>query len=458
MSLTWPAFLQQRIPNTLQFFPAPGATRTVMVCSHIWWTEQIAFAFLNSGLNVLLHPPLYLLYTSDETFQKFDEHWDTIIATMRRANVEILLGGNTSAMAVHPRTGEMIHDAAGVDKKIRLINWWWDEPRARPPLANAGISPQQYIDLLANPNTTNAIWDLDVKEELEAEFGLQNLLHLPLATLLEYWPDAYIPMERRPLTACFLGNCHFTAEWIETDTDPLMEWARQVLALKIADPARPMQSCIDQIRAASPPDANPPPSPTNPWRSPAPNAIAQSSKRFTGDPWIDFQRPSEFLNGGWMHFTRNKMLLAAENLLKGKLALIGKGWDKLGGGGGLRANMEYAGDKSGHIYAQSQISLNLFGGCVHGGMPLRPYDIAASGGLILTHVQRELPELFEPGKECLSFRTEAELISQIKRIRALPPQSSTPSPKPAAAACKPSTPGAIAFKPCCARWLSLLLL
>lgn len=366
-----------------------------MVCSHIWWTEQIGYAFLGAGYNVLLHPPLYLLYTSDEAFRKFDEHWATIIGSIQKWKVDVILGGNTAAMAVHPRTGEMIHDAAG--RNVRLVNWWWDEPRTRPPLERAGISPQRYVELLANSSTTNAIWDLDVLEELQAEFGLKNLMHLPLATLLEYWPAAFVPMERRPMAACFLGNCHFTAEWIEADPDPLMEWARQVLALKRADPMLPMQKCIERVAVSF-------------------GGMPKDSKHWTGDAWIDFQRPSEFINGGWMHFTRNKMIVAAEKHLKGKLALIGKGWDKLG----LRANMEHAGDKSGHIYAQSQISLNLFGGCVHGGMPLRPYDIAASGGLILTHDQRELPSLFEPGRECLAFRTEAEMLSLIDQVRARP--------------------------------------
>jgi len=69
--------------------------------------------------------------------------------------------------------------------------------------------------------------------------------------------------------------------------------------------------------------------------------------------------PPEVLNAVYMHYTRNRYVVAAERLLHGKLALIGKGWDKLG----RRGNMDHAGDKSGEIYAQSQISLNLFGGC-----------------------------------------------------------------------------------------------
>jgi spore maturation protein CgeB len=47
---------------------------------------------------------------------------------------------------------------------------------------------------------------------------------------------------------------------------------------------------------------------------------------------------------------------------------------------------------------------------------LRPYEIAASNGLIFTHYNRELPDLFEPGKECVAFRNESEMLDQLDRI------------------------------------------
>jgi len=400
MSMTWPEFLAQRTGNPgAQLFRVPGATRTIMVCSHIWWTEQIGFAFLQSGFNVLMHPPLYTLYTDPNAFPKFDELWQGILANIHAVKVDYLLGGNTSAMLVHPGTGELLHHAAHAQgRPVTLINWWWDEPRTRPPLARAGISPAAFVRLLNDAATVNAIWDIDVLEELAAQLGLTNLVHLPLATLPEFWPHGFVPLEQRPLVACFLGHCHFTADWIENDADPLHAWARQIVARKIAAPSTPMQQLIAEETATR--------QITLPQPADDPGDAA----------WTSFARPMEVLNAAYMHTTRNQLVKAAAAHLGGKLALIGKGWDKLG----LRANMEHAGDKSGIIYGQSQISLNLFGGCVHGGLPLRPYDIGASGGLIVTHDQRELPDLFEPGKECLVFSNRDELIAQIDRIRAQP--------------------------------------
>jgi spore maturation protein CgeB len=66
--------------------------------------------------------------------------------------------------------------------------------------------------------------------------------------------------------------------------------------------------------------------------------------------------------------------------------------------------------------------MNLFGGCVHGGMPLRPYEIASSGGLLFTQYNRELPSLFEPGKECVAFRDAEEMLAEWERIATDPSQ------------------------------------
>ena len=399
MPLSWSEFVKQRQWTKLQLFPNAGATKTVMVCSHIWWTEQIALAIYNAGYNVLFAPPFYLMYTDELSWQQFDSHWKDTRETLRRHDVSLIVGGNTCAILVNPKTGELVHHQAGADgRTIPIVNWWWDELRTRPPFAREGISPDDFLKILADPHTVNAIWDVDVKEELEAQFSLRNLFHLPLATLPEFWPHGFIPMEERPLAACFLGNCHFDATWAATDQDPLLDWARDAAARKASDTRIPMKQCISAATLKS-------------------GGIPKNSKYLTGtDAWTEFARPWELLNAAWMHMTRNQMVIAIANHLKGKLALIGKGWNALG----LRANMEHAGEKSGVIYGQSQLSLNLFGGCVHGGLPLRPFDIATSSGLILTHNQRELPDHFTPGSECVAFNSESDLIAKIDHIRSHP--------------------------------------
>jgi len=131
-----------------------------MLCSHIWWTDQIALAFLNAGYNVLVHAPLYILYTDDLAWARFDELWENILTVMKRVKVELIIAGNAAGMAPHPRTGELLHNAANVP----MVHYWWDEPRATPPFARRCFGPDDYLRVMSDPRTLNLIWDQDVLE------------------------------------------------------------------------------------------------------------------------------------------------------------------------------------------------------------------------------------------------------------------------------------------------------
>ena len=88
-----------RKPFETQYFatPNPGPhTRTIMVSSHIWWTEHLALAMLNAGHNVLLHFALYLLYTDDEFWGQFGCCWNMVLQTLRQHNVDLIIGGNAT--------------------------------------------------------------------------------------------------------------------------------------------------------------------------------------------------------------------------------------------------------------------------------------------------------------------------------------------------------------------------
>src|SRR4029078_4493531 len=108
---------------------------------------------------------------------------------------------------------------------------------------------------------------------------------------------------------------------------------------------------------------------------------------------------------------------AAAEHLGDDFLLVGQGWDHLG----LRTRQEHSGIPGAKdFYASPRASLTLFGGCVHGGMPLRPYEIACSHGLLFTRYNRELPSLCEPGSECVAFRNPDELREALDHILARP--------------------------------------
>jgi hypothetical protein len=96
-----------------------------------------------------------------------------------------------------------------------------------------------------------------------------------------------------------------------------------------------------------------------------------------------------------------------------QLILCGQGWEKLG----LKAAKSHSGvPDAGSYYGNCKAALNLFGGCVHSGMPLRPFEICCSGGLLFTQYNRELPDMFEIGRECVAFRTNEEMLTHMDRI------------------------------------------
>lgn len=375
--------------GNVQYFPGSSPTaKTILISSHIWWTELIAYALWKLGHNVLAVPPWYSLYVTDNCFEQFDAQWDACLNMIREMKVELIIGGNSTAMVVHPKTGELLHRAAGVPQ----VNYWWDEPRTPQPMHRRGITLKQYVNALADEQTLNVIWDIDVMEELRDLMGLHNVAHVPLGTTVEFWPVAFTPLETRSLPACFLGNCHGDSSAAAGILKSDIDWCSDVLGRKVASPSTSMVECVGGSLAS----------------------ISASSDEVSIQR--HFARWSA-LAVVHMLACRNNYVQAAGQHLKDGLVLIGKGWDKLG----LNARSAHSGvPKAAEYYANSKVSLNLFGGCVHGGMPLRPYEIAASHGLIVTQFNRELPDLFEPGKECIAFGNVSQMLMSIDHILTYP--------------------------------------
>jgi hypothetical protein len=337
------------------------------------------------------------MYTDDQRFANFDSLWNSWIEQIKRHRVQAILGGNSGAIVVHPRTGELLHRAANVP----VIHYWWDEFRTRPPMTKRGVTLQQYLDALRDERTINAVWDLDVCEEMRSFFGITNAVHVPLATEPQIWPQHTTPLSKRPHAACFLGNCFRQDDaWEAGLSNDLRRRVQAVVDRKVANLDEPMARCVEQVIAHDP----------------------QASAAFTAPP--DDQRDLGNVFDHWCVIEallrkklRYERITALAQLLGDQLVLCGQGWEKLG----LKAVKSHSGvPDAAEFYGACKASLNLFGGCVHSGMPLRPFEICCSGGLLFTQYNRELPGMFEIEKECLAFRTTEEMQSQMERILKAP--------------------------------------
>ncbi|HET6249302.1 MAG TPA: glycosyltransferase [Tepidisphaeraceae bacterium] len=396
-------FLARRKSFTNEYFACPGSTKTVLISSYIWWTELIAYALLRLGYNVLVAEPWYLMWIDDQRFANFDSIYRQWVDVIKRMNVQLVIGGNSTIAVPHPVSKELLHRAAGVP----AISYWWDEPRNTPPMVKRGLTLDDHLTAMKDDRTLNVFWDIDIAEEMQQLYGVDGV-HVPLGATPEFWQTENRPLADRPTKLCFLGNNHDEGGWAETCDSKLMQWAQAVVKLKLANLDRGMLQCVQEVGT--------PGSTESKAHSVRERGSTPGNYQVSPDTKDEFYRWM-ILGGVLLTECRNRIVKAAGDHLGDEFLLIGKRWDRLG----LKARQEHSGVPAAkEYYASSKASLNLFGGCVHGGMPLRPYEIAASNGLVFTQYNRELPGLFEPGRECVAFREAGEMVEALDRILAAP--------------------------------------
>src|ERR1700733_5782980 len=100
-------FLSRRKKFTNEYFASPGSTKTVLISSYIWWTELMAYALLKLGYNVLVAEPWYLMWLDDQRGKNLDSIYRQWIDVIRKLNVQLVIGGNATIAAPHPKTKEL---------------------------------------------------------------------------------------------------------------------------------------------------------------------------------------------------------------------------------------------------------------------------------------------------------------------------------------------------------------
>ena len=64
------------------------------------------------------------------------------------------------------------------------------------------------------------------------------------------------------------------------------------------------------------------------------------------------------------------------------------------------------------VYYSAKINLNITLRSIESGVPLRIFDIMSVGGFVLSNWQPEIAELFEEGKEIVTFKTPEEMLEK----------------------------------------------
>ena len=374
-------FIAKRKSFTNEFFPAPGSRRTVLVSSDSHLTELLAFAIWKLGFNVLVAEPWSAFFADERRFVTLDNVFRRWVDTLRKFNVQLVIGGNATAMVPHPRTRELLHRAAGVP----AVNYWYDEPRVMHPMTRLGYTAGDYLAGLRDPRTLNVFWDLDVAEEVRQFLAVPNVAHVPVGVTPQLWQGPIVPLKDRPIALSFAANHRVAKDMLTGHPPDTVAWAERVAKLKLADPDRAMVACIEQVGG---------PGESRGSTARRPYELAPTLRE-------EFQR-WEALNGVLAREGREPVLAAA-------VTRLGEGF----------VIQDDATDIP-RLHAASRASLNPLDGAAHAGLPTRAYEIPAAGGLLLCQHTRELPALFEPGRECVSFRTPDELLEMVDRIEANP--------------------------------------
>ena len=64
------------------------------------------------------------------------------------------------------------------------------------------------------------------------------------------------------------------------------------------------------------------------------------------------------------------------------------------------------------VFRHSRINLNITLRSIASGVPARVFDVMSAGGFVLSNWQEEIPELFEEGREIVTYRTPEELVDK----------------------------------------------
>ena len=389
-------FIAKRKGFTNEFFPAPGSRRTVLVTSDGPLTERLAYATWKLGFNVLVAEPWSGFFEDERRFVTLDNVFRRWVETVRKFNVQLVIGGNATAIVPHPKTRELLHRAAGVP----AVHYWHDEPRAMPAMTRRGYTAGDYLAGLRDPRTLNVFWDGDIAEEVARFLAVPNVAHVPLGATPELWPGPRARLADRPTPLSLVGDLRGKANWREGKHPETVSWAERVTKLKFAEPDRPMVACIEQVGG---------PGESRGSTVRRPYELAPTLRE-------EFER-WEVLGGVLARETRAPAVLAAVERLGPRFVMLGTGWDRSDplprAGGGFGPDPKV-------VTPQTRASLNVMDGAVHGGMPAGTCESACAGVLLLTQYNRELPHLFEPGRECVAFRTADEMLAAIERIESTP--------------------------------------
>ncbi|MCB9866035.1 MAG: glycosyltransferase family 1 protein [Phycisphaerales bacterium] len=263
------------------------------------------------------------------------------------------------------------------------------------------IEPALLFEMLQSPTWHKGLFVRAHVAEM-AFFGIPNCCYLPLAADDDLYPTQPPDVDHAGPLVFFAGHQQSRYFAHADGADTRLQRSGALALAAVADASA--GSFLEAYRCYA---LGPEPAPDAP-----PADRAECARRYYAHKL--FYTAARNLG------TRDRFVVRLARQLGDRFLLVGdERWQSQYG---LEPTPRLADDDYYRRLRTTPLCLNVVNGDNDTGLNLRPFEITAWGGLLLHYHQPELPELFDIGEECVSFRNEAELFDRIRHLAENPRQ------------------------------------
>ena len=267
--------------------------------------------------------------------------------------------------------------------KLPLASWFVDNPH---------LVLYRYANVL--PDFT-AIFTYDAGNlGIMRKKGFENVFYLPLATDVKRFKPGIAGRKEWRADVSFLGNSMVHAVEEYTLSSGVRGELLRLFPKLAAEFGERSELSVEEFLQNRHPD------------------VLQQMENFSTDE----QKLSFEALITW-EATRRYRLSCVQELLPYNPLIVGdEGWHKLLPNDGWRylASLDYYNDLPA-FYPMSKIAFNCTSRQMKGAVNQRVFDVPASGGFVLTDYREQMEDLFEPGREIISFSEVSEIGEMLEK-------------------------------------------
>ncbi len=370
--------------------------KTCILYNHtrLWVSQIHATLERDFGYTVLRLPNNMSFYPveplSEKTFQvNYERIREQTLAEIREKDVRFIFNVNTYGWLHNPASGRLLFD----ELDIPVINFWWDDPRyAMHPIYRV-LPPKQIWGFFSNPKMLHFVWDLEVARAAR-RLGAAFAFHCPTAVDPGFYPEPAEEDNDEQGSDCMICAAY---KWVSEHVDcgrlsaELAGFAGQLSALRVQNPG---VSPVEMLKANN----------LN-WEKVESECMKCDP---SGEALVRFLYLAD---KACTNALRDQIIIFLKKQLSDRFQIYGEGWERAGIESALPVwdPQQLAG-----LYRSARTCLNVQGGNSPSGLPMRIYEAAVCGGLVLTQNNPEISTLFTPGKECAVFDTPQQALELVE--------------------------------------------